>query len=231
MKKVSPKRKSTRRSPPARQDGMQTRQQLLQAAGEVFAERGYAHATSKEICERANANVAAVNYHFGGKDELYGAVLEEAHSRLISLEALAAAAQSQLDPRSKLRMFIGRIVAEICKRREDAWELRVLSREVLSHTPMMDRLVDNQIVPKSRFFRAVIAELMRLPPEHPAVSRSIVNIMGPCLLLLIASRNLQKKALPYLDLNPEALTNHMVAFALAGMDAVAREAKSAAAAD
>jgi TetR/AcrR family transcriptional regulator, regulator of cefoperazone and chloramphenicol sensitivity len=225
VKKVSAKRKAAKRNLPARQDGLETRQQLLQAAGEVFGEHGYANATSKEICERANANVAAVNYHFGGKDGLYAAVLEEAHARLISLDALAAAAHSPIDPRLKLKMFIGRIVGEISKRGAESWELRVLSREVLSQSTMMDRMVDNQIVPKSRLFRAVVGEIMQLPAEHPAVSRSIVNIMGPCVLLLIASRSVQKKALPYLDLNPETLTNHMVTFALAGLDAVARETK------
>jgi TetR/AcrR family transcriptional regulator, regulator of cefoperazone and chloramphenicol sensitivity len=227
MKKVEPKRKPARRRQPARQDGVETRQQLLQAAGEVFAEHGYANATSKEICARANANVAAVNYHFGGKDGLYAAVLEEAHARLISLDALAAAAQSPIDPRVKLKLFIGRIVGEISKRGAESWELRVLSREVLSQSAMMDRMVDNQIVPKSRLFRGIVADIMQLPVEHPAVSRSIVNIMGPCLLLLISSRSIQKKALPYLDLNPQTLANHMVAFSLAGMEAVAREAKSA----
>lgn len=230
MKKVSVKRKPAKRRPPARQDGLETRQQLLQAAGEVFAEHGYANATSKEICARANANVAAVNYHFGGKDGLYAAVLEDAHARLISLDALAAAAQSPIDPRVKLKMFIGRIVAEISKRGAESWELRVLSREVLSQSAMMDRMVDNQIVPKARLFRGIVADIMQLPADHPAVSRSIVNIMGPCLLLLISSRSIQKKALPYLDLNPETLANHMVAFALAGMDAVAHEATSASAA-
>ena len=43
--------------------GDRSREHLLEVAGEVFAEEGYGRATSKEICERAGMNAAAVNYH------------------------------------------------------------------------------------------------------------------------------------------------------------------------
>src|SRR5215475_15617031 len=53
-----------------------TRQRVLEAAGEVFAARGFRAATVREICQRAKANLAAVNYHFGDKERLYAAVLQ-----------------------------------------------------------------------------------------------------------------------------------------------------------
>jgi TetR/AcrR family transcriptional regulator, regulator of cefoperazone and chloramphenicol sensitivity len=219
------KRKVANAPPPARQDGLATRKQLLEAAGEVFAEHGHAKATSKEICKRAKANIAAVNYHFGGKDELYSAVLEEAHSRLVSLDAVAAAAQSRIPPEQKLRMFMKLIVSEVGNRDRVRWELRVLSREVLSRSPLMEGLIDNQIAPKAKFLRAILAEIMHLPVDHPAVSRSLINVMGPFLMLLITDRNLQKKVAPKLDGDIEALGDHMLTYALAGMKAVAAATK------
>ena len=47
-----------------------TRRALLDAAADVFAESGFRCATTREICRRAGANVAAINYHFGGKEGL-----------------------------------------------------------------------------------------------------------------------------------------------------------------
>src|SRR5262249_5058158 len=55
-----------------------TRQRLLEAAGEVFADRGFRDATIKEICRRADANIAAVHYHFGDKEEFYRTVIQYA---------------------------------------------------------------------------------------------------------------------------------------------------------
>src|SRR5574341_1232777 len=56
---------------------LDTRERLLQAAGQVFSEVGFRAATVREIVTRAGgANIAAVNYHFRDKEGLYGAVLE-----------------------------------------------------------------------------------------------------------------------------------------------------------
>src|SRR5215475_6726994 len=78
-----------------------TREQLLEVAGQVFSEKGYAGATGKEICERSGANAAAVVYHFGGMDNLYRAVVQEARTRLAPSEALAAAVALESDPKAK----------------------------------------------------------------------------------------------------------------------------------
>src|SRR5437764_15404985 len=56
-----------------------TKTRLLEAAGEEFAERGYEGATIAAICQRAGANIAAVNYHFGDKEGLYTQAVIEAH--------------------------------------------------------------------------------------------------------------------------------------------------------
>lgn len=217
-------RRSTRTA--GRQDGLTTRQQLLEAAGQVFAEHGYARATSKEICARAGANAAAVNYHFGGKDGLYAAVLEEAHDRLVSLDMLAATGQGDVDPRKKLRSLLTRLFGEIASRGAGGWELRVLGREVIAPSPMMDALLTHQIAPKAKYVRTIIAQIMRVPVDHPAVSRSVINLLGPVVFMVITSPALQQKVAPDLQPAPEALAEHMISYALGGMQAVARRARA-----
>lgn len=58
----------------SRSDGAMTREAILSAAEEEFAEKGYALASVRSICQRAGANVALANRYFGSKEELYRTV-------------------------------------------------------------------------------------------------------------------------------------------------------------
>ncbi len=52
-----------------------TKTALILAAGELFAEHGFDGTSVRAIADKAGANVAAVNYHFGSKQDLYVATL------------------------------------------------------------------------------------------------------------------------------------------------------------
>jgi AcrR family transcriptional regulator len=62
-----------------------TRERLLQAATRLFADNGYRGASVRDICNLAGANPGAVSYHFGGKHQLYRAVLRRAADALADM--------------------------------------------------------------------------------------------------------------------------------------------------
>jgi len=55
--------------------GARARERLLQEAMRIFADKGFAKASTREICQAAEVNVAAIHYYFGDKAGLYRAVL------------------------------------------------------------------------------------------------------------------------------------------------------------
>tara|TARA_R110002111_G_scaffold23363_2_gene52613 strand:+ start:1114 stop:1755 length:642 start_codon:yes stop_codon:yes gene_type:complete len=72
-----------------------TKDQILDAAEDLFAEQGFATTSLRQLTTRAGVNLAAVNYHFGSKDELAKAVLQ----RLI--EPINRERRQRLDDMSK----------------------------------------------------------------------------------------------------------------------------------
>ena len=57
-----------------------TKARILEAAGNVFAQKGFEAGTVREICQLADVNLAAINYHFGDKRRLYLAAVSHAYS-------------------------------------------------------------------------------------------------------------------------------------------------------
>ena len=203
----------------SRADGSATRQHLLEIAGEVFAERGFAGGTSKEICERACTPLASVNYHFGSRELLYEAVLVEAHRQIVGLDDLLALTRSLPDARAKLRAIVGHL-AGIANQRDAPWGFRVMLREVMMPSAAMPALADKAIRPKAALMLGLVGELMQLPPVDPAVQRGVMFTILPCIAMMVAPRQIAGVLLPDAARDPAALVADFVDFTLAGLDAL-----------
>jgi TetR/AcrR family transcriptional regulator, regulator of cefoperazone and chloramphenicol sensitivity len=219
--------KTRRRARGPREDGALTRAQLLEAAGVVFAEKGFDGATAKEIAEKAGTNAAAVNYHFGGIDRLYQEVLVAAHNRMVSLQQIQAIVSDGLSPEEKLRRLMGIIVGVFTEPDSASWAIRVIGREVLAPSPHTLILRQQAFEPKKALVFALVAELLNLPADHPAVGRCFFNIAAPSAMLMLADRELISELLPTAGKHgAEALADHLVRFALGGIAAVAKAERS-----
>src|SRR5271154_4429381 len=210
------------------EDHCSTRQQLLEAAGHMFAKKGFERSTAKEICERAGTNTAAVNYHFGGIEALYAAVLDEARNRILSVRAIELAVEGKTDPRAKLEAALGVIVQTLLGPVSSSWVLQVFGRDMVTPSPTTYPAKEKLLLPFARIFRGFICELMGLPEDDPAVARGCVSVMAPICLLILGDRRMIKRGFPNFGLGAEdapALAHHMVDYALAGLEATARDAR------
>ncbi len=205
------------------EDRQGTRQHLLEAAGHVFAEKGFERSTAKEISERAHTNTAAVNYYFGGIEGLYEAVLEEARSRIFSVQTIGRAIEGKTNPREKLEAVIGAVVQTLLGPLSSSWVLRVLARDMVTPSPASDAAKDKLILPRALILRRFVGEYVGRPEDDPAVARACVSLMAPFCMLVLADRGRMRRALPSLGLGPDdapGFARHLVQFALAGLETI-----------
>lgn len=83
----------------------QTRLNILEVAAQEFADKGLAGARVDEIAEKINSSKRMIYYYFGGKEQLYQAVLEQAYAKIRAREA--AANYTALPADEALRLYVG----------------------------------------------------------------------------------------------------------------------------
>ncbi|HEV2522700.1 MAG TPA: CerR family C-terminal domain-containing protein [Candidatus Acidoferrales bacterium] len=193
-----------------------TRDKLIEAAGHVFAERGYRAATIREICRRAGANVASVNYTFGDKMGLYTEVLR--HSvRAAQTAAMHAALDTSLSPEGTIRGVIRARLMSLCQGARPDWHFRLVMHEFSHPTTAMARVVDEGMRPIYERVRKAVGEILGLPPEHETTRLSVNSIVGQ-ILFYTFSKPVLSRLQPELKLTPEQLdriADHIAEFSLA----------------
>jgi AcrR family transcriptional regulator len=158
-----------------------TRQQILEAAGEVFAEVGFRSATVRDICHRAGVNNAAINYHFGNKETLYTEVLRYSHAKVQAKYPLVLDHGPAAPPEEKLRAFIHSFLQRIFDKGPVAWHGKLMSREMVDPTAALDSIIAEKIRPMAEQLRGVVAELLQRPPGDETVRLCSFSIVSQCV--------------------------------------------------
>ena len=196
--------------------GDDTRHRLLEAAGEVFAENGFRAATVREICSRAQANVAAVNYHFGDKERLYVETVQHAH---VSGREGPPPILPDAAPSEKLWQYVNAMLSRLFDERRPAWHAQLMAREMAEPSKACEELVESYIRHNFELLDGLLVEL--LPPATPAAERHLVgfSIVGMCMhfkihrpigALLVGDEEIQA-------LDVARLTDHVTQFSLAAL--------------
>ena len=199
--------------------GVCARERILEAAGEVFAEKGFKAATVREICATAGVNLAGVNYYFGDKQHLYLEVLKLAHPG--RPEPLEETLPGEASASERLRMFVKTLMYRLAQESESSWKVRLFRREILDPTPFCRDTFREFF--RSRFFllEGILAEM--LPPEMPAWRRRQIcfSIVGQCVYFR-AAKNVVSMVIGddehRAHYNVDDLIDHIMSFSLPALE-------------
>lgn len=158
----------------------ETRLRLLQAAGEVFAEQGYRRATIRDICSRAGANIAAVNYHFGDKEKLYVAVLQHWLGEALQKYPPDGGLPASAPPRQRLHAFVRSWLFRMLGEGTPAWHGKLMAREMTEPTAGFDRILSDTVRPMSQRLNGIVRELLGPDADDRAVRDCAMSIAGQC---------------------------------------------------
>jgi AcrR family transcriptional regulator len=203
-----------------------TRARLLKTASRLFAERGFKRVTVREICRAARANVASVNYHFGDKLGLYREVVQVAIDAMREQLGAAKAAGVGAGPEERLRRYIAIVLARLMDARNETFP-RILQREMLEPTPVLDVVVSEGFMPRIEYLSGIVAEMIGCDPSDPGVRRSVGSIQAQFAAYMpnaIADRMGWSSAA---SADIETVSAHLADFAVAGVYAAGRRHRAA----
>lgn len=181
-----------------------SRNKLIDAATRLFALKGYAAVSIRELAQAAAVNSALINYHFGGKDGLYLAVLERNFSMISdSLHHIGA---SSLPFAEKLIQFM-KILMHI--HQSNPYLRKLMTSELNSPTPHFETIVKRYIMELYKFAYTTLGEAIKCGEIRADINPAftIIAISGMVNFFYLAQPIVDELIPPDPERDPKYLIN------------------------
>ncbi|MBC7501754.1 MAG: CerR family C-terminal domain-containing protein [Herminiimonas sp.] len=166
-----------------RSDGIEARERLLLIALKLFAEKGFAKTSTREIALAAEVNIASISYYFGDKAGLYRAVFTEPIGK--PTDDIALFDQPHFTLRQTFEGFFAGFVEPM--RQGDLMQLctRLHFREMLEPTGLWTDEIENRIKPSHLALVGVLNRHLGVTKTDDDVHRLAFSITGLALQMFI----------------------------------------------
>jgi len=204
-----------------------TKARLLAAARDIFAQRGVRDATVRDICTQAGANVAAVNYHFGGKEKLFMAVLSDYLERCFEKHPVNMGLGPDATPPERLKAYIRSFLYRLMGDGDPLEEKLglLLTAEIVEPSESFERVAARLLMPSHNELQSIIRELLPRASDQ-TVKLCAAGVSGHCLLFdnakLLIRRLRPEMALE--NLGVELVADFVFRYASAGIASMAEAA-------
>jgi len=198
---------------------LSTQDRLLEAAYGVFAEKGFRNATVAEICERAGANIAAVNYHYGDKESLYNACWRHGFALAMTAIPFDEGVDASTRPEERLGIFIHAFMRRVFDEGAVGNFPRMMVKEMAEPTGALDAILEEVVEPQKAIMHAIVADLLTTTPDDMRVRACGFSIISQCVFFAF-NRALRERYILAHDtpaIVAERLADHVTRFCLAGI--------------
>jgi AcrR family transcriptional regulator len=204
------------------------RNRLLNAAEKLFSERGFADTSIRDITAEANCNVAAVNYHFGGKENLYTEVwrnhlLALRNNQIASIEKVMSENRGTPTLEELLKSFAETFVGPLVNEGGSSRLLKLMMREMLDGHLPPNMFVDEVIKPT---LGAMQKALLKTCPglQQQRIALIVSSIIGQLIhAVRVKTMFGQSKRDGMLIFDMTEMIDHIIKFSAAGIRAYISE--------
>jgi len=204
-----------------REASVDTRDRLLEAAGDLFSRQGFRRTTVAQVCARARANIAAVNYHFGGKRELYLAAWKRAFDEAIHVYPFDGGVGEDEPPEARLAGIIDSALRRFLDEgRLGRWS-KLLIMEMAQPTGILGDARHKAMRPLAEAVDRLMLELLgegATETDAMLCGMSVVaQVIGMSLHTRLGPPRIRRKFPGPSEI--ELLSEHITRFALGGINA------------
>lgn len=195
-----------------------TRTALINAAAPLFAETGFEATRTRDIADKARANVSAINYHFGSKMGLYQAVIKNQADEMNASFPIETEAVRDEAPTTRLHWLIHNLLRRVLVQNDDS-RLKICVREFVEPTEALDFLVKEIITQQFGIMKSVINAVLGHEASPEVLNRFTVSVVSQCFHYGMAEPLLTRLGIhvPSTDADINELAEHIVSFSLAGI--------------
>lgn len=161
---------------------MDRKNKILHAAIEEFTEKGYHLARVRDICGKAKANLAAVNYYFGGKEALYQQVIEFVFNIPDPFDLVVKESGDNKKPEKYLQAWIESFLANTSSESPlYKYRYKLIIHEMVSPSPLLPAIMEQKLKPRLMKLKEIVRKIKKNAVSEEEVSALSMLIVGQCI--------------------------------------------------
>ena len=203
------------------------RNRLLDAAEELFAKKGFDSTSSRAITRRAECNVAAINYYFGGKDNLYIEVFSHRMKqmrdiRIESINRVMEDGSGNISLSGLLDVFARAFLEPFVDEQNGPRLMKLMVREMLDSRLRRGMFFEETILPVLTVLQRAVSEICP-DMEQDKIVQCMQSVVAQLLHTVFAQEMIANAGnVEPLIFDVDRTVDHIVAFSTAGISCYAK---------